>query len=88
MRITKLNGNTALRLVVMRQKPGVAVVGKKRLNQRRDSMGGLFKIIICAWLWLVVTVLFSQHPLPDMSVWASSISAAILMAGFIAYSGD
>lgn len=51
-------------------------------------MGGLFKIIICAWLWIVVTVFFSQHPLLDMPVWASSLSAAILMAGFIAYSGD
>ena len=52
------------------------------------ALGGLFKIIICVWLWIVVTVFFSQHPLPGMSVWASSISAAILMAGFIAYSGD
>ena len=88
MRITKLNGNTVLRLVVMCQKPGVAVVGKKRLSQRRNSMGGLLKIIVCAWLWIVVTVFFSQHPLPDMPVWAMSLSAAILMAGFVAYSGD
>lgn len=88
MRITKLNGNTALRLVVMRQKLGVVVVGKKKLSLRRNNMGGLFKIIICAWLWSVVTVFFSAHPLPDMPVWASSLSAAILMAGFIAYSGD
>lgn len=51
-------------------------------------MGGLSKIIMCAWLWIVVTVFFSQHPLPDMPVWASSLSAAVLMAGFIAYSGD
>ncbi len=51
-------------------------------------MGGFFKMIICAWLLTLVTVFFSQHPLPDMPVWASSLSAAILMAGFIAYSGD
>jgi hypothetical protein len=45
VRITKSNGNTALRRVAMRQKPGVAVVGKKRLSRRRDSMTELDKAI-------------------------------------------
>ena len=61
---------------------------KSRLNRRRDSMGGLFKIILCFWLWVALTVFFSLHPLPDMPVWASSLGVAILMAGFIAYSDD
>ena len=51
-------------------------------------LSGLLKLIIAGFAWIFCSIFFYGHPLLNIPTWAASISAAIMLAGFIAYSGD
>ena len=51
-------------------------------------MGGLLKFFIAGFAWIFCSIFFYCHPLLNIPTWAASISVAIMLAGFIAYSGD